>query len=159
MRTGLILDWRRTRQQVVQQKFALPVKSRFNPFRDSAGCTIATQWQRKLKSDSSEDQTLLLETRTRHGSHFLRASFAGRRISPPSKTEVLTSSGKKSFDTGATIWRTTGFLELFELLEEYAPVWYTEQHHQRALTACRILLSNPSHALGSERHSASQPCK
>jgi transposase InsO family protein len=97
----------RTRQEVVQQKFALPVKARFNPFRDSAGCTIATQWQRRLKSNSSEDQTLLLETRARHGSHFLRAFFAGRRISPPSKTEVLTSSGEKSFDTGATIWRTT----------------------------------------------------
>jgi len=27
------------------------------------------------------------------------------------------------------------FLELFELLEEYAPVWYTEQHHRRALAA------------------------
>src|SRR6516164_10654430 len=107
MRTGLILDWRRTRQEVVQQKFAPPVKARFNPFRDSAGCTIVTQWQRRLKSNSSEDQTLLPETRTRHGSHFLRAFFAGGRISPPSKTEVLTSSGKKSFDTGATIWRTT----------------------------------------------------
>src|SRR5215471_16918369 len=97
MRTGLILDWRRTRQEVVPQKFALPVKARFNPFRDSAGCTIATQWQRRLKSNSSEDQTLLLETRTRHGSHFLRAFFAGRRISLPSKTGVLTSSGIKSF--------------------------------------------------------------
>src|SRR5215472_18983269 len=64
MRTGLILDWRRTRQEVVQQKFALLVKARFNPFRDSAGCTIAMRWQRRLKSNSSEDQTLLLETRT-----------------------------------------------------------------------------------------------
>jgi len=27
------------------------------------------------------------------------------------------------------------FLESFELLEEYAPIWYTEQHHRRALTA------------------------
>jgi len=96
MRTGLIWDWRRTRQQVVQQKFAWRVKAGFNPFRDSAGCTIAMRWQRRLKSNSSEDQTLLLETRTRRGSHFLRASFAGRRISLPSKTEVLTSSGEKS---------------------------------------------------------------
>ena len=61
MRTGLILDWRRTRQQVVQQKFALRVKARFNPFRDSAGCTIAMRWQRRLKSNSSEDQTLFLK--------------------------------------------------------------------------------------------------
>jgi len=52
----------------------------------------AMRWQ----SNSSQDQTLLLETRTRHGSHFLRASFR-LRISLPSKTDVLTSSGKKSF--------------------------------------------------------------
>jgi hypothetical protein len=51
------------------------------------------------------------------------------------------------------------FLESFELLEEYAPIWYTEQYHQRALTACRILQANPSNALGSERHRAAQPCK
>ena len=31
------------------------------------------------------------------------------------------------------------FLELFELLQEYAPSWYTEQHHNRALAAYRIL--------------------
>lgn len=34
---------------------------------------------------------------------------------------------------------TQSFLELFELLQEYAPVWYTEQHHNRALAAYRIL--------------------
>src|SRR5215469_4785433 len=108
MRTGRILDSRRTRSQVVQQKFALRVKARFNPFRDSAGCTIAMRWQRRLQGNSCEDKTFLPVTRQRRGSHFLRASFAGRRISPPSKTEILTSSGKKSWDTGATIWRTTG---------------------------------------------------
>src|SRR6516165_3931712 len=80
MRTGRILDSRRTRQQVVQQKFALWVEARFNPFRDSAGCTIVMRCQRKLKSNSSEDKILLLETRTRHGSHFLRASLTGRRF-------------------------------------------------------------------------------
>ena len=66
--------------------------------------------------------------------------------------------GEKSLDSQFEIV-AEAFLESFELLEEYAPVWYTEQHHQRALTACRILLANPSHALGSEWHSASQPCK
>ena len=30
------------------------------------------------------------------------------------------------------------FLELFELLREYAPVWYTEQHHNRASVAYRM---------------------
>ncbi len=29
--------------------------------------------------------------------------------------------------------------ELFELLEEYAPSWYTEERHDRALSALRIL--------------------
>src|SRR5215472_6189390 len=47
------------------------------------------RWQPRLKSHSSEDQTFLLETRTRRGSHFLRASFAGRRISLPSKPKYL----------------------------------------------------------------------
>jgi len=31
------------------------------------------------------------------------------------------------------------FLELFHLLEEYAPVWYTEQHHNSALVAQRLI--------------------
>ena len=29
--------------------------------------------------------------------------------------------------------------ELFNLLEEYAPVWYTERQHNRAAVALRIL--------------------
>ena len=29
--------------------------------------------------------------------------------------------------------------EFFDLLEEHAPVWYTEQHHDRAVVALRIL--------------------
>jgi len=32
------------------------------------------------------------------------------------------------------------FLELFRLLEEYAPVWYTEQHHKNAVVAQRLLV-------------------
>ena len=31
------------------------------------------------------------------------------------------------------------FLELFKLLERYAPVWYTEEHHNRAAGALRVL--------------------
>jgi len=31
------------------------------------------------------------------------------------------------------------FMELFELLEEYGPVWYTEQHYRRALAAKLVL--------------------
>ena len=96
-RTGLILDSRKTRQRVGLQQFALRLKARFTPFRDSVGCTIVMRWQRRLKRYFSEDQTLFLETRTRHGSRFLQASFAGRRISSQSQTEGLFASGKKSF--------------------------------------------------------------
>ena len=31
------------------------------------------------------------------------------------------------------------FQELVNLLEQYAPTWYTEEHHRRALTALRGL--------------------
>jgi len=31
------------------------------------------------------------------------------------------------------------FRELFNLLEQYAPVWYTEGHHNRAVAALRVL--------------------
>jgi hypothetical protein len=48
--TGLILDSRRTRQQVGLRKSSLRVKARFNPCRDSAGCTIVMRSQRRLKS-------------------------------------------------------------------------------------------------------------
>jgi len=68
------------------------------------------------------------------------------------------SGDEKSLDSQFKIV-AEAFLELFELLEEYAPIWYTEEHHQRALTAWRILQANPSHALGSERHRASQHCR
>lgn len=28
--------------------------------------------------------------------------------------------------------------ELFELLEDYAPSWYTKEHHERAIAALRL---------------------
>lgn len=31
------------------------------------------------------------------------------------------------------------FMELFELLEEYGPKWYTEEQHNRAMAALRVL--------------------
>jgi hypothetical protein len=79
---------------------------------------------------------------------------------PPSSHEkaVPRSGAEKSLVSQFEIV-AEAFLESFELLEEYAPIWYTEQHHKRALNAWRILQTNPSHAIGSERHRASQPCK
>ena len=39
------------------------------------------------------------------------------------------------------------FIELFNLLEEYAPAWYTEEHHQRAMAALQVLRDTPSHGV------------
>jgi hypothetical protein len=47
---------------------------------------------------------------------------------------VPRSGCKKSLDSQFKIV-AEAFLQSFELLEEYAPIWYTEQHHQRALSA------------------------
>lgn len=32
---------------------------------------------------------------------------------------------------------------LFDLLEEYAPPWYTEEHRDQAITALELKLDNP----------------
>jgi len=37
------------------------------------------------------------------------------------------------------------FVELFSLLEQYAPAWYTEEHHQRAIEALEVLRDSASH--------------
>jgi len=68
----------------------------------------APQWQRRLKSNSSVNQTLLLETGTRHGSHFLRESFAGRKYHRPANQKRNTHVERNPCDAGATTWRTTG---------------------------------------------------
>ncbi|MGB8324473.1 MAG: hypothetical protein WCE52_16055 [Candidatus Acidiferrum sp.] len=36
----------------------------------------------------------------------------------------------------------TVFVELFELLEEYGPSWYTEEQHNRAVAAMHILYAS-----------------
>jgi hypothetical protein len=59
-------------------------------------------------------------------------------LSPFDGKALPRSGGEKSLDSESKIV-AEALLELFELLEEYAPIWYTEQHHQRALTAWRIL--------------------
>ena len=38
---------------------------------------------------------------------------------------------------------TAVLLEMFELLEAYAPTWYTEDHHRRATAALGSLLLKP----------------
>jgi hypothetical protein len=52
--------------------------------------------------------------------------------------------GIKKEDSQESQFKTVSaaFLELFELLEEYAPSWYTEEHHNRAVAAQRILMKS-----------------
>ena len=46
------------------------------------------------------------------------------------------------------------FREMFNLLEEHAPLWYTEQHHTRAVAALRVL--QESRRLGKPEAARSQ---
>ena len=48
------------------------------------------------------------------------------------------------------------FRELFNLLEQYAPVWYTEEHHKRAVAALRVLQDSrqPANAEAARSHCA-----
>ena len=68
-KTGRILDSRRTPQKVGLLQFALRLRARLNPSRDSAGRTMVMQWQRRVKNHSSGGQTLCLVT------HLWRLSF------------------------------------------------------------------------------------
>jgi hypothetical protein len=86
MRTGRILDSRRTRQQVGLRQFGLSVKATFNPFRDSEG-------RHHCYAVAAQLGTILLETKLylvthlRSGYCFLRVSFADRQTSLRSQTE------------------------------------------------------------------------
>ena len=42
------------------------------------------------------------------------------------------------------------FSEMFNLLEEHAPLWYTEQHHSRAVAALRVLQESQAEAAPSQ---------
>jgi hypothetical protein len=108
MRTGHILDWRRTRQEVVLQKFGQPVKAKFNPFLDLAGCTIVMRRQPRL-------QAIFL----RPNSFFLKpcrgtVDILCKHLSPGDESachpnpESLRQVERNPFNAGATIWRTAG---------------------------------------------------
>jgi hypothetical protein len=61
----------------------------------------------------------------------VNAHLSRNAAQPYSNDEELESR----FKTAAAV-----FLELFDLLEAYAPAWYTEEHHNRAEAAHRALL-------------------
>ena len=100
--------------------------------------------QRRLKSSSSEDQTLLLETRTRHGSHFLCASSLGDESACHPKPKYLRQVERSPFNAGATIWRTTTPLEpnIFMRTEPQdacvRPCYPMRQNPQKCCLPCRL---------------------
>ena len=90
------------------RQFALTLRARLNPSRDSAGCTIVMQWQRRVRNHSSGGQTLFLVT------HLWRLSFfasmvADRPISLRSQLKARAEQKKIRCMSScrATIWRTT----------------------------------------------------
>ena len=61
-------------------------------------------------------------------------------MSDPESDETSRGQGRQSVVTQTQLtFVEEVFLELFKLLEQYAPVWYTEEHHNRAASALRVL--------------------
>ena len=61
-------------------------------------------------------------------------------MSDSASDEVTGSHGEKSDVSPAKLESIADtFWELFNVLEQYAPVWYTEEHHNRAVAALRVL--------------------
>ena len=58
-----------------------------------------------------------------------------------SESNEVSADRRKEFDAFQTriAHAAEVFRELTNLLEEYAPVWYTEEHHNRAVAALRDL--------------------
>lgn len=61
-------------------------------------------------------------------------------MSDPESDEATGSHREKSDASPAQLESIAEvFRELFNQLEEYAPVWYTEEHHSRAVAALCVL--------------------
>jgi hypothetical protein len=82
-------------------------ESKIQSFPRLGGCTIAMRWQRTLKSNSSEDQTLLLETQRGTVHTFCKHLSPGDESACHPKPKYLRQVERNHCDAGATIWRTT----------------------------------------------------
>ena len=51
------------------------------------------------------------------------------------------STSVASMDSHSSAEASAALRELFELLEDYAPAWYTEEHHNRAAAALGELVA------------------
>jgi hypothetical protein len=65
----------------------------------------------------------------------------------PTQQSELTRFRRHSYegpDAKAQLARATDALaELYQLLEDYAPTWYSEHHHKKAESALRVLKKIP----------------
>ena len=65
----------------------------------------------------------------------------------PTQQFELTRSRRHSYagpDAKVQLAQATDALaELYQLLEDYAPAWYSEHHHKKAETALRVLKKVP----------------
>jgi len=69
---------------------------------------------------------------------------------PDVRPESKQGSGEKDRQTQSAL-EAEVLLELFNLLEEHAPVWYTEQHHSRAVAALSVLRESQAKAAPSQK--------
>jgi hypothetical protein len=59
---------------------------------------------------------------------------------PPESTQSRQHSSEVP-DAKVQLARATDALaELYQLLEDYAPAWYSERHHKKAESALRVLM-------------------
>lgn len=70
----------------------------------------------------------------------LGAAERSNTMSGPESDDMTRGQRQKS-DASQTELSSVeeAFLELFELLEQYAPIWYREEHHNQAMAALRVI--------------------
>lgn len=69
-----------------------------------------------------------------------RAAERSNPMSGPELDEMSRGQRQKSDTTRTQLAFVEGvFLALLKLLEQYAPTWYTEEHHNQAVAALRVL--------------------
>ena len=89
------------------------------------------------------DRKARVVKRPRTTRSFHSAKAQSRRGSKVSLHRIAGRSGvedaEQDFKHAALNEAKEALVELFDLLEEYGPAWYTEVHHSRALAAIRAL--------------------
>ena len=78
----------------------------------------------------------------------LARSYGGVVNTQPSRKKTLPHAKREELLESQFKTVAESFLELFELLEEYAPAWYSEEHHNRAVAARSVLLKARSASAG-----------